>query len=78
MSMQPLQSAESLLGDTPGSWASVPDGKYHRTVSEKPDWRRDEQSLCGLTFQPRNVSWNEAPPTNNRWLCMKCLAKHRK
>ena len=57
------------------SWASVKDGKYHATVSEKPQWDRDEESLCGLTIRPRNVTWGEAPPTNRNHICAHCANK---
>lgn len=61
----------------PGNWGSVSGGKWHLTHSEQPDPRRDETALCGLTFRPLNVCWGEAPPTNDHYVCLRCLAGAR-
>lgn len=58
---------------SPYSWASARNGKWHRTVTEKPSWTRDETALCGITFRPVNVTWSEEPPTTERFKCKHCL-----
>ncbi|HJW11501.1 MAG TPA: hypothetical protein VJ598_06935 [Albitalea sp.] len=50
------------------------DGKWHRTVADEPAFTRDEQSLCGLTFRPLNVTHGEKPNyVNPRAFCAHCL-----
>lgn len=55
------------------SWGSVEGGKWHVTLDAEPSFMRDEQSLCGLTFRPLNVTWHEQPPTNPHYICKHCL-----
>lgn len=55
--------------------ASVPGGKFHRTVAAEPTFTREETSECGVTFRPMNVSYPE-PPTYVQprvSLCRKCF-----
>lgn len=55
-----------------GSWGSVRGGKWHRTISASPTFVHDEQSLCGLTFRPLNVTWDERPTTHPAYICQRC------
>lgn len=43
-------------------YASVRGGKWHRTRDPNPSFARDEQSVCGVTFRPLNVSPAGEPP----------------
>lgn len=43
-------------------YASVSGGKWHRTIADQPSFTRDEQTVCGLTIRPLNVSWNGKRP----------------
>lgn len=58
----------------PGNWASVKNGKWHIATTEKPDPRQKATSLCGLSFYPLNVTWGEAPQTNDYHVCTRCAA----
>ena len=63
--------------ETAGSWASVRNGKWHRTVSEHPDFRRTEESVCGQSFRPVNVTWDERPSTHPAYICKHCERTER-
>ena len=65
----------------PGNWASVKGGKWH--ILPGP-YREDEirdailqgrpvTSKCGTRFVPLNVTGGGAPPTNDHWICVKCV-----
>lgn len=57
-------------------WASVKGGKWHRTAVTQPSFMRDETALCGITFRPLNVTWDdEEPPTTQRHRCVRCLTE---
>jgi len=58
----------------PGNWASVQGGKWHVVTQDRPAFRQLATSLCGLTFEPFNVTRGEAPPTNDRYICCRCTA----
>ena len=54
-------------------WASVRNGKWHRTVSTEPTFVHDEESLCGLTFRPLNVEWRACGPSAlPAYICKRC------
>jgi hypothetical protein len=59
----------------PGNWASVQSGKWHLVTKDKPQFREPVTSLCGVRFEPQNVTWGDAPPTNDYYICAHC-AKH--
>lgn len=60
------------------SWGSVRGGKWHKTVSAEPTFTRDEESLCGITFRPLNVTHGEPPRAAPRFICTKCAGQpHR-
>lgn len=67
--------ASPLAPVSPG-WGSVSGGKWHRTESPTPTWTAPQESLCGLTFTPMNVTAGAAdlPPTNPRWICKRCAS----
>lgn len=57
----------------PGNWVSVRGGKWHLATSERPEPTREETAVCGVKFYPLNVTWGEAPPTIDYWVCKKCV-----
>lgn len=59
----------------PGNWASVSGGKWHLVTDHEPGGPNLAHSLCGLAFYPGNVTWGEAPPTNDYHICARCTAK---
>jgi hypothetical protein len=61
---------------TSGHWGSVQGGKWHRTVEPQPHLYERTRALCGITFEPLNVVWNDAPPTSDRFICEHCHRQH--
>jgi hypothetical protein len=63
----------------PGNWASVKGGKWHlATGTYTPkSFREAVTSECGIRFTPLNVTGGEAPPTNDYWICSKCIRAAR-
>lgn len=58
-----------------GNWASVRGGKWHLIPGNNPPaFRQEIKSLCGITFEPLNVTGGEAPPTNDHYVCKHCIA----
>lgn len=58
----------------PGNWASVRGGKWHLLPGVAlPNFREDATSLCGVTFEPLNVTGGEAPPTHDAHICAHCV-----
>jgi hypothetical protein len=43
-------------------WISARGGKWHRATTPEPVAYRTEDTACGLTFRPLNITWHgEAP-----------------
>lgn len=59
----------------PTPWASVRDGKWHRTAQVAQNFSDPVHSLCGITFVPLNVQDSKFYPdhTNPRGVCKHCL-----
>lgn len=57
---------------TEPSWIGARGGKWHVAAGDEPRWDRAERAQCGISFQPLNVTWHERPPTNNRYVCVRC------
>lgn len=43
-------------------YVSVAGGKWHRAVVARPTFMHDEQTACGLTVRPLNVTWDGNRP----------------
>ena len=55
-------------------YASVKGGKWHRTISDRPTFMRDEPTECGLIIRPLNVGWGEFPyRVLPAYLCKHCF-----
>lgn len=56
---------------------SVAGGKWHRAIVPRPTFMRDEQTACGLTVRPLNVTWDGAKPDYVRpdSFCKHCEAR---
>ena len=61
--------------DTRG-YVSVKGGKWHRATVDQPTFTRDEQTACGLTVRPLNVSWDGKRPdyAHPTSFCKRCAA----
>lgn len=70
-----VQSAVNALTHEP--WASIKGGRWHRTTTLAENFTDKLRSLCGLSFQPLNVS-DGFPPYCRRdlWACVRCEAIH--
>jgi hypothetical protein len=51
------------MTDDNRGYVSVAGGKWHRAVVDKPTFIHDEQTACGLTVRPLNVSWDGERPS---------------
>jgi hypothetical protein len=61
---------------TVGNWASVAGGRWHiPQCGENVFFRATVTALCGLTYEPSNICVNEAPPTNDAWICKHCVSR---
>lgn len=58
-------------------YVSVKGGKWHRAIVAKPTFTHEEQTACGLTVQPLNVTWHGKKPDYARpdSFCKHCEAK---
>ena len=57
---------------------SVSGGKWHRAIVARPTFAHEEQTACGLTVQPVNVTWDGNRPDYVRYpdsFCKHCIAK---
>ena len=55
---------------TQTGWASVKDGRWHRTIDGDPrDFRTPVQTVCGRTITPHNVGESNVNP---RHVCAQC------
>ena len=59
-------------------YLSVAGGKWHRAIVAEPTLMRDEQTACGLTVRPLNVTWNGDRPdyAHPSSFCKHCEAKN--
>ena len=60
----------------PGNWACVEGGKWHilATDAVPQSFRESVKSRCGVAFETLNVTGGEAPPTNDYYICKRCIA----
>jgi hypothetical protein len=53
-------------------WIAARGEKWHRAITPEPTFMHPEKTACGITFTPRNVTWNgQAPPSRPRYLCLR-------
>jgi hypothetical protein len=49
-------------GPDSAGYLSVSGGKWHRAIVAQPTFAHDEQTACGLTVRPLNVTWGGQRP----------------